>query len=417
MLAIVIPAISAFVLANAQPSLYSFDCSSFWPFLLPGEENTIVDQCWLYPGFPKAVGTTKLIFAHARDSTVWADELYTVSLLLHDAVFYSVYNYGNYSTPPDIVFILTNPRSGSAALSANAPAGPTGPCQIIAGQPWLARALSARRAALQEIARAVYQCVQQVSINMRAGHASQWLMDGSATYFSNLAYPNTNAEWLYYRNYHPLLPIYLHTHAYADAPGLYFQSLEMTRGPAYIGKFVTNTVPSYSAPAERRRLSGVDGITDDFFGFAKRYLISLKLVRDNEESERLWEDGIVDTNGQPIPLDPSAMPEPSLVSFAWDAAGASGIASIQTVPFTVKEFTLLVVPRQIASFGANFTKKQRLSIRETLLFPNTWRDIPWSEVWGECESTAAVRLLFVSTNDVEVDETEINVTYRPRLGC
>ncbi|KAK4210358.1 hypothetical protein QBC37DRAFT_448457 [Rhypophila decipiens] len=405
----------------------TFPCMQFWP-TLPSNDHGITGPCAYLPGYPTTISNIPISVIHTTDFDPSLVPLLPV--LLSDTFDRTISTYSSLPLPsafPEIVLLITNMSHPAYTLVTNQAEFPPAPCRIIGYSGWLAE-LSTNGAtspddadpgpAQQKLAHEIYHCVQKW--NLPLDEATQpfpsWIIEGSAMYFSNLAFPSVDLEWLDSSGYNPDVALYQHDelrHAgssskSAYATGLFFQSLEGVWGAEGINQFVllaSQANGQAGGVQERKRLSrDVMAI----MGF-ERFAESFTLGRAFGPSSGL---GIQDTNGRYIPTAGGAVLPATLVMT--DAEGKEGKIDIATVPFTVSEFVVQVDGGQIVMVSLGSRPKGG-KVKYRLGGGKEWLDLPTGD-WGskgfivtECEESVSVFVLFVSTADVETDKATVLV--------
>lgn len=182
----------------------------------------------MYPGYLTTIGQTKVSVVYTNE---WQGNLGTIDALLHKAIIESIGFYSTLTPLPELVIVLGTQPKDNIELGALMPT-PDGPCQIRSFKAWaIEEAVALTPDAMQTIAHEIYHCVQECFLRNRPGHSpSQWVIESSANYFSNLVFPKVNLEWDWAIEYYPDKPIWQHTYE----ASLFFQSLESTRGFAFV---------------------------------------------------------------------------------------------------------------------------------------------------------------------------------------
>ncbi|KAF7560553.1 hypothetical protein G7046_g3597 [Stylonectria norvegica] len=377
-------------LALAQRTV--FNCAIFWPSLVPGDAYTIDANCRMYPGYPITVGQTRVTVVYTEG---WVGNLGIIDALLHEAIVQSVALYGTLVPPPDFVIILGETSNEDAALDALMPTFPEGPCQIRSFEGWaMDEALVMTPGVMQAVAHEIYHCVQHKMLgNPPTNTASLWVIESSAHYFSNLVFSKANREWDAAIEYNPAAPIWEQTFE----ASLFFQSLELSRGMVYLHQFVMSTIFTSSPGEERARLASIPGFADDFFFFARDFSFNR----------------IMDTGGGKIPVQ--NLPERQNVIWSVNADETEGTAVLETVPFTISQFTMDFDPGQNVKIYSNARGSQRIGWR--LRSDTYWHEVPNTASSGGSEGViiipcasgpTTIRVLLISTEDKDTDKVELS---------
>ncbi|KAM7185774.1 hypothetical protein V8F20_011654 [Naviculisporaceae sp. PSN 640] len=420
-------------LTIAQPSPSTFPCNKFWTSLPPDDHNLTV-PCAYLPGYPTVISDIPISVLHTTEFTPTAESSPLLDTLLIDTFTTAIATYSSLGLPsgfPEIILVLTNSthETASYTLVTNQPEFPPSPCRIIAYSRWLANMTGPTATSIhdidpgpaqQKLAHEIYHCVQKWNMNMSGDlPPPSWIVEGSAMYFSNLAFPSVDLEWEDSMVYNPDIPLYMHDevrHASSSsksayATGLWFQSLEDGFGPMVINDFVlTATQPNGQVGGleERKRLSRDVIAIMGFERFAERYSLGRAF-------SLAWGVGIKDTNGRYIPAAGGSVSPATLAM--QDKEGKEARIDIATKPFTVKEFVFQIDGGQIIMLSLlPGTKPKAGKVKYRVGNGREWLDVPMGGSWGSsgfivtpCEESVSVFLLFVSTADVEVDKSTVVV--------
>jgi hypothetical protein len=387
-----------------------YNCASFWK-VKPGDAYTINDQCATLPGYPMMVGGTNITVAYTQE---WikssTSDINAAGPILSYSLSESIDIYGTFAKlPSDLVVILTTDNNWPYSAATWYPIDKTPPCQIETWARWTDNTNNDKPRALQVLAHEFYHCIQQLTI----GRSGGWIIEGSASYFSNLVFPYVNAEWPGPEyNYNPSLPIYGQVKRDAYTTELFFQSLESSRGFLYIHQWVMDNAPRIVETAAQQitRLSQITGFTDDFYTFAKQF--SLKQI--------------LDTSGTYIPGLVDIPPVPATLSIT--AGGLTGTTTLKTTPFTISVFSIDLAAGQTAALYSNGNDHQRVAYRQST--DTYWSEMPSGPGVGDegytvltCNGGSdpiTILILFVSTADVASDTVQITVNQvntDPSCGC
>jgi len=175
----------------------------------------------------------------------------------------------------------------------------------------------------QVIAHELFHCFQAFNFDVRGSYlahpASAWWVEGSATYFSNVAYPAVNLEWEHTSEFDSTSPTVALTQMSYEAT-FFFQHLGNTIGnKAAIGLLDTLPVGGDEAShqAALRAYPGMDTLFQDF---AQHYL----------------DTTIMDTGGAPIPFAPDTS-ETTIFD-------RSGTFDSKIPPFVIRRRTVVFDP-------------------------------------------------------------------------
>ncbi|KAH6876358.1 hypothetical protein B0T10DRAFT_532704 [Thelonectria olida] len=383
-------------------------CSKWWPKIKPGDHFTVNAQCKLFPGYPKTFGSTTVTVTYTKNWGRAGVKGAEVAPVLHKALDKSIDYYSSLANlPSDIVIILTVAVDGTTFADTFYPSAKKPPCQIKTYKRWTTDAAGQNvPRALQALAHELYHCVQGYH-KLGTSKEPLWVLEGSANYFSNRVFPTSNVEWPGPdRHYHPSLPIYAHAGNDVYTTSLYFQALEVSRGPEYLNDWVLATPPTPDKE-ERTRLSHLTDFGDDFFIFAQ------KLAREH----------IRDTSGSLVKGLPKINPEAVPISF--DKAGTTSTATLRTVPFTVTVFKLSFKAGQTVIFYSSANDDQRVAYREP--DDDVWTPMPTSlsshgQVEQPCnannkDASKSILVLFISTADAHSDMVKITVKRKHVHKC
>ncbi|KAF7548824.1 hypothetical protein G7Z17_g6818 [Cylindrodendrum hubeiense] len=394
--------LSLVALAQAQWK----SCARFWPKNAAVDKFTIHTQCHLFPGYPKDFGKTKVSVSYTQKWSLAGFKTNLVAPVLHNALDESITTYSEFATLPNqIVIILTTAVDGTATAETVYPVEKHSPCQVKTYNIWTKEAAGANvPRALQALAHELYHCVQGLELGNIQD--PQWVLDGSANYFSNVVFPSLNVEWPRAGfKYNPALPIYAQVGRDVYGTSIFFQALEESKGTSYLNNWVLST-DSASAGDEKNRLSQLSGFADEFFLFAKQF--SLQSIRD--------------TSNVLIPGLPAITPVPTSVSF--NTAGTIGTASLRTVPFTISVFKLSLKPGQTAVIYSSAKGNQRLAYRRPS--EKEWSEMPSSPgstsggfdlPCNDKDSAETILVLFVSTADIKSDTVKVTIKRQRATDC
>jgi hypothetical protein len=377
-------------------------CSTYWRNIKPGERFTVNDKCRVLPGYPKVFGKGH-IKVTVTYTVNWSRQpsktKNAVKPVLEESLKKTIERYEGFSKLPDhIVIILTTSVDGNVVAETIYPNVKVPPCQIKFNQRWTTETTTDKAGSLQGLAHEMYHCVQGLS-NLEDNMEPQWVIDGSANYFSNLVFPNSNIEWPDEKHsgldYNPSLPIYDHAGLYAYTTSIFFQSLEKKVDAKSLNEFVISTRGGSKGLGERRRLSGLPHFTDYFFHFAKEFAL----------------ERIQDTNKAFIPIK-KIPPQPA--SIQPDPAGTTGTVTLTSTPFTISVFEVTVDAGQAARIYSSANAHQRLAYRRP--DDKAWTDMAASSSGGSVDTPCNKKktketliILFISTAEEDSDEAKVTV--------
>jgi len=241
----------------------------------------------------------------------------------------------------------------------------------------------------QIVAHELFHCFQAWNFPAQAAvdlAISDWWVDGSATYFSNLVYPGTNLEWDWIADFDARsesTPLTQFTYAAT----FFFQHLGNSIGDAQIISLLGSMPTGGDEGDQQAALRAWPGMDILFQGFAQAYL-----------------DGtLADTGGGAIPFSPT---------FSKTVASiGSGSFDVQVNPFVVRRRQLVLDPE--LSFSISVEVKTGTSLQAFRPDGGTWLPAPFElsctdpRTWfsamtslGEAgSSTPAVLTVTVSGSD------------------
>ncbi|KAF5967824.1 hypothetical protein FCOIX_11699 [Fusarium coicis] len=306
--------------------------------------------------------------------------------------------------PSSIVVILTTEIDEDFTAETYYPNLRQPPCQIKLLKRWTTEATTNKLRVLQALSHEIYHRIQ--SLGKFGNHPDpQWVREGSANYFSNLVFPDSNAEWRDKKHsgvaYKPNLPIYAHAGLEAYATSISFQAQDKMDEDD-MNRFVLATPGGSSGVQERTRLSHLSAFTDEFFIFAKGFALQQ----------------IKDTNGDLIPI---ARINPVSASIKLDKAGTAGTATLTSTPFTISVFKIAIDPGRTAKIYSSADDNQKLAYRKS--GPKSWTDMATDSssgrtidlTCGKKSTKQTYIVLFISTKDARSDKVEITVaTGKPK---
>lgn len=370
-----------------------FNCASFWPSLKPGESNTVDANCQMYPGYPQTIGTTKVTVVYTDE---WQGNIGIIDAHLNEAIVRSIAIYGTLTTPPDMVIILGASKDAENGALRTVMPEPHGPCQIRTFRWWAANPGSDMTPVdMQGVAHEIYQCVQRSVLGYGPKDTpTNWVLDASADYFSNVVFPNANGEVDSETTYQPDVPIWKQKRY---VPALWFQSLEWAWGIVYLNEFVMSTTFAASDDEERARLSAIPRFSDNFFLFALQFSFNR----------------IYDTNDKKDVIQNPPKYDKAVWSMNDDAT--KGTVELETVPFTMSGFELQLDAGQNVKIYSSTTEKQRIAwLRKGEEF---WNYVPTGDSSDGSEGVLeipcvsgpqSIRILFISTENKASDKAKIH---------
>lgn len=389
----------AFVLASFVGACVAQTFSCAWPSLQTGDNTE--DQCSLFPGYPQQFGDVQVTVAYTQEwGAASLPNVNVVAPTIWESLRDSLDYYGTFASLPDeILVILTTEDDYPISAATYFPVIKTPPCQITTYQRYTDDLANNESRALQVLAHELYHCVVQYAMGPSGG----WIIEGSANFFSNLVYPDSNVEWpgTEYK-YNPSLPIYAQDGRDAYTTSLFFQAQEQSQGIVNINNWVIQNAPRTppaSPDAERTRESAIPGFIDLFYLFTEQF--SLKQIQDS--------------SGAYIPNLPDITPTPAPISVNGD--GTVGTATLQTVPFTITTFELDLDPGQTAVLYSNANGNQRVAYQQA--GATYWSDMPSGPASGSAGYTVipcndngtptSIIVLFVSTADADTDAVQVTI--------
>ncbi|KAK7398690.1 hypothetical protein QQX98_011932 [Neonectria punicea] len=400
--------VSFFSLAQAQWKR----CDRFWPKLTSkdrGSKWTVKSDCHALSGYPKDFGKTKVIVTYTRKwSKLSTKTKAAVKPVLEQSLAETFKVYDVFAKlPAEIVIILTTDADGATTAATSNPYEKRSPFQIKMLQRWTTEASTDVPRALQALAHELYHCVQ----GLEFGNAldPEYIREGSANYFSNVVFPDSNAEWPGKRysgaDYDPDLPLYAHVGRAAYATSVFFQSMGNSRSLHSLNNWVLSSGPGLDQAEERKRLSGLNGFVDDFFTFAQEFSLQ----------------SIEDTSGVLIPTIPDITPVPASIKL--DAAGTTGTATLKTTPFTISVFKITVKAGQTARIYSSANRHQRLAYRKPEA--KTWTEMstdagsakPIDLPCKKKDTPTSYIVLFISTANAKSDKVKITVKGSRKKQC
>ncbi|KAF5682128.1 hypothetical protein FCIRC_5174 [Fusarium circinatum] len=383
-------------------------CSSPWPNITPGTQFTLKDKCRTLAGYPKKFekANVEVNVAYTQQWSRLPTNIKTaVNPILKESLEKSIELYRNFAKlPSSIVVILTTENDEDFTAETYYPNLRKPPCQIKLFKRWTTEATTNKPRVLQALAHEIYHCIQ--SLGKLGNHPDpQWVREGSANYFSNLVFPDSNAEWPDKKHsgvaYKPNLPIYAHVGLEAYATSIFFQAQDKVDDND-LHRFVLATPGGSNGLKERTRLSHLSGFTEEFFKFAKDFALQQ----------------IKDANGDIIPIDKI---DPVSASIKFDEAGTTGTATLTSTPFTISIFKITIDPGRTAKIYSSANSNQKLAYRKS--DAKSWTDMAADSSSGRTIDLACNQkntkqtyiVLFVSTKDVKGDKVKITVaTGKPK---
>ncbi|RBR04160.1 hypothetical protein FVER53590_13886 [Fusarium verticillioides] len=374
--------------------------------MTPGTQYTLKDKCRNLAGYPKKFQEIEVTVTYTQQWSRLASKTKTaVNPILKESIEKSMEAYRKFAKLPSrIVVILKTESDEDFTAETYYPNLRKPPCQIKLLKRWTTEATTNKPRVLQALAHEIYHCIQ--SLGKTGNHPDpQWVREGSANYFSNLVFPDSNAEWPDKKHsgvaYKPNLPIYAHVGLEAYATSILFQA-QGKMNEDELNKFVLATPGGSSGVQERTRLSHLSGFTDELFIFAKGFALQQ----------------IKDTNGDLIPIDKI---NPVSASIKFDKAGTTGTATLTSTPFTISVFKIAIDPGRTSKIYSSADDNQKLAYRKS--DAKSWTDMATDSSSGrtidlacdEKNTKQTYMVLFISTKDVRSDKVKITVaTGKPK---
>ncbi len=248
----------------------------------------------------------------------------------------------------------------------------------------------------QAVAHEFYHCVQDLRYGPTNYDVTDWWVEGSATYFSNVVYPSANQEWEYvfdFDLFSPRFPLVHSNLAYASVVfWMYVGESSSLYDVLHISDSLSNSRGSAGVEASKAEqlvaLSSWGGMDELFFAFSKAYL-------DNQ---------IRDTGGGYLPLDPAPG---TVITYP-------GGREMETHPFVVTRYRLRFDEGYLYNITENVSGASGNHAVRPSVAGDEWGNLPDSHSTACGEST--FRLVLVSTDpsavsdphtlDLETDEEE-----------
>ncbi|KAF5545965.1 hypothetical protein FNAPI_8987 [Fusarium napiforme] len=393
--------ISLFVLFAAVAQAQWKGCSSPWPNITPGKQYTLKDKCRTLAGYPKKFQDTEVTVTYTQQWSRLPSKTKTaVNPILKESIEKSVEAYRKFAKlPSSIAVILTTESDEGFTAETYYPNLRKPPCQIKLLKRWTTETTTNKHRVLQALAHEIYHCIQ--SLGKIGNHPDpQWVREGSANYFSNLVFPDSNAEWPD-KEHSGVAYKYAHVGLEAYATSIFFQTQDKMVEDD-MNRFVLATPGGSSGVQERTRLSHLSSFTREFFIFAKAFALQQ----------------IKDTNGDLIPI---AKINAVSASIQFDKAGTTGTATLTSTPFTISVFKIAINRGRTAKIYSSADDNQKLAYRKS--DAKSWTDMATDSSSGrtidlacdEKNTKQAYIVLFISTKDVRSDKVKITVaTGKPK---
>ncbi|RSM11088.1 hypothetical protein CDV31_006987 [Fusarium ambrosium] len=388
-------------------------CDKYWK-LKPGDVGrkwTVKTDCHPLAGYPKQFGDTNIIVTYTRKwSQLSTKTKNAVKPVLEKSLAETFKTYNKFAKLPTvIVIILTTDVDGLTTAATSNPYEKKSPFQIQMYQRWTTEATTNVPRALFAVAHELYHCVQ----DMKMGNARdpEYIRDGTANYFANVVFPNSNTEWPGKKfsgaEYDPAVPLYAHDGQSAYAASVFFQSMGNHWNLHSMNDWVLNTPIGFSGTAERQRLSELGNFVETFFTFAQEFALQ----------------SIEDTSGVMIPTIPEIPPKPVSIKMSTGAASTTGTATLTTTPFTISVFKITVKTGQTVNIYSSANSYQRVAYRKPGV--KDWVDMPTDATSGKphdlpCkkgDTPATFIVLFISSKNVKTDQVKIMVKYSRPKQC
>ncbi|KAH7142952.1 hypothetical protein B0J13DRAFT_503360 [Dactylonectria estremocensis] len=386
------------LVALTQAQLES--CSKYWPGKVDHPNFLVKGQCQHFPGYPKTFGKTTVRVTY---TTSWGKNEHMqdeAAPVLLESITKSIDFYTKWFTfPTEIVIILTDGVDKDETADSSYPKFGVMPCQVRLYKKWTKQLTTKKPRTLQAVAHELYHCIQTNMMGERT-KAQDWIIEGSAGYFSNLVFPTANAEWE--QRYKPDVPIFSNNPYSGNG---FFQSME-PMDPTSINNWVRNTGLADTIPQEKRRLSKLGGFSDEFSTFAQQF--SLQAIKDTS--------GEIITDLEPTKQVPAKI--------SWNKVSTTGTAWLKTVPFTITVFKLSVKPGQTLQLYSSAKGDQRVAYRRP--GEKEWKEMPSGPTGGggksvmECndkDTPETILVLFTSTAYAKSDKVKVTLKRRSKDKC
>jgi hypothetical protein len=204
----------------------------------------------------------------------------------------------------------------------------------------------------QIVAHEVFHCVHLWRKGFSGYTETSWYNEGLANYFSNVVYPNANAEWDSVHKFHGA-SIYSSIFEMTYENTVFYQYLGNQFGNEWLVDFIDD-LPSSDRSGMLSHVSGLDGIDEIFHEFGQAYM----------------EGKIADTGGGPLPGTALVPPETNMI------IPSDGSYQLEAKPFQVARAHVLIEPKTRIEFSIDQEGERamegvrRLGEDEWLPFPN-----------------------------------------------
>ena len=207
---------------------------------------------------------------------------------VEEALHHSVEVFGSYGTLAPIHLFFTEAHQDEF-MGGTLPKAPQGsPYCVILLASSLLDAPSVEQVQ-QVVAHEVFHCFEYVNFAFNQGdiQSLKWWVEGTAVYFSNVAYPSANEEWRWIKALDALIG-YKPLTSWGYATCIFFQYLGFIVGNDEILKLVASLPMEGSEGQQQEALKAFPGFEEYFQGFAQAYM----------------DGSIEDTSGELIPVHP-----------------------------------------------------------------------------------------------------------------
>ncbi|TAK11941.1 MAG: hypothetical protein EPO32_10520 [Anaerolineae bacterium] len=252
----------------------------------------------------------------------------------------------------------------------------------------------------QAVAHEFYHCVQDLRYGYTNYGVTDWWIESSATYFSNVVYPTANQEWEYvfdFDLFSARFPLVHSNLAYADVVfWFYVSQTSSLYDVLYINDSLSNSRGGADVEASKANqlvaLSGWPGMDELFFAFSKAYL-------DRQ---------ISDTGGGFLSLDPAPG---NVITFP-------GGGEMETHPFVVTRYRVRFNEGYLYNITQNVSGASGNHAVRPSVEGDEWGNLPDSHSTACGEST--FRLVLVSTDPSAVSDPhtlELETDEEETLDC
>jgi hypothetical protein len=287
---------------------------------------------------------------------------------VEEALHHSVEVFGGYGTlaPIHLFFADVHQDERLGGTKAEAPEG-SPYCVILVFSTLLDSPLEEVQ---QTVAHEVFHCFQYVNFDFSKDdfESLKWWIEGTAVYFSNVAYPSANEEWRWIKALDALIG-YRPLTSMGYTTWIFFQYLGFIVGNDEILKLVASLPMEGSEGQQQEALKAFPGFDEYFQGFAQAYM----------------DGSIEDTSGELIPVHPGQ-------GEVYEIHG-SGPLELDVPPFYVKPSTIVFDP------GVKWsTSWEELGASSKHGVQPAGQTGFWGELPGEIDCQAARRFVVVQTS-------------------